>query len=224
MYADNTTLYVIGPTVDIVTFRLNKVLGKFYNWCTFNSLIPHPGKTEYMLIGKKKIHWSTQRNNVRRYCIKRVHSKRCLGMEVDDDLKWVKHILELTQSFSQKINLLKSLYFLPTKARLDFYYKVVFPLVIYGLVVWGSTNKTQFDNLERMHVRAAKFIFDLDWNTPTEEVRTKYNCTYLKLLVILVHKCYYGKAPFKNYLLNNQAHTILEMRTVYHCQDLKRKL
>jgi hypothetical protein len=66
--------------------------------------------------------------------------------------------------------------------------------------VWGSTNKTQFDNLERMHVRAAKFIFGLDWNTPAEEVRTKYNwktlkSTYLKLLVILVHKCYYGKAP-----------------------------
>ena len=70
----------------------------------------------------------------------------------------------------------------------------------YGLVVWGSTNKTQFENLERMHVRAAKFIFGLDWCTPTEEVRTKYNWktlknAYLKLLVILVHKCNYGNAP-----------------------------
>ena len=50
------------------------------------------------------------------------------------------------------MNLLKSLYFLPIKARLDFYYKVVFPSVIYGLV----------------------------WNTPTEEVRTKYNWKTLK--------------------------------------------
>jgi hypothetical protein len=73
-----------------------------------------------MLIRKKKFIGPLRGIMLGDYCIKRVHSKRCLGMEVDDDLKWVKHILELTQSFSQKINLLKSLYFLPTKARLDF--------------------------------------------------------------------------------------------------------
>ncbi len=80
-------------------------------------------------------------------CIKRLQSKKCLGMEVDNDLKWVKHVLELTQSFLQKINLLKSLYFLPIEARLDFYYKVVFPMVFYGLIVWGSCSKTRFDSL-----------------------------------------------------------------------------
>ncbi len=31
MYADDTTLYAIGPTVDIVTIRLNEALDKFYN-------------------------------------------------------------------------------------------------------------------------------------------------------------------------------------------------
>ena len=49
-------------------------------------------------------------------------------------------------------------------------------------------------------MRAAKFIFGLHWNTSTEEVRMKYNWktlknTYLKLLVMVVHKCYHGKAP-----------------------------
>jgi hypothetical protein len=87
MYANDTTLYVIGPTVDIVTFRLNEVLGKFYNWCTFNSLTPHPGKTEYMLIGKKKFIGPLRGIMLGDYCIKRVHSKRCLGMEVDDGSK-----------------------------------------------------------------------------------------------------------------------------------------
>ena len=48
-------------------------------------------------------------------------------------------------------------------------------------------------------MRAAKFIFGLHWNTP-EEVRMKYNWktlknTYLKLLVMVVNKCYHGMAP-----------------------------
>ena len=80
-------------------------------------------------------------------------------------------------------------------------------------------------------MRAAKFIFGLHWNTPTEKVRMKYNWktlknTYLKLLVMVVHKCYHVrlKSLFKNYLLNDQAHTRLEKKTVYPCQDVKRKL
>ena len=99
MYADDTTLYVIGPTVDIVTIRLNEALGIFYNWCRINSLTPHPGKTEYMLIGKIKFIGPLRGIMLGDYCIKRVHSKRCSGMEVDDDLKWVQHILELAKSF-----------------------------------------------------------------------------------------------------------------------------
>jgi hypothetical protein len=55
-----------------VTFRLNEVLGKFYNWCTFNFLTPHPGKTEYMLIGKKKFIGPLRGIRLGDYCIKRV--------------------------------------------------------------------------------------------------------------------------------------------------------
>ena len=153
-----------------------------------------------MLIGSKSFVGPLVGVMLGEHYIKRVHSTRCLGMEVDEDLKWVKHVSELMQSFSQKLNLLKSLYFLPIRARLDFYYKVVLPSVTYGLVVWGSRNKTQFDNLERMHIRAAKIIFGLDWNTPTDLVRTKYNwitlkTKHLKSLATLVYKCDQGDAP-----------------------------
>ena len=37
-----------------------------------------------------------------------------------------------------------------------------------------------------MHVRAAKFIFGSDWNTPTEEVRTKYKGKTLKKHILKV--------------------------------------
>ena len=54
--------------------------------------------------------------------------------------------------------------------------------------------------LKGMHIRTAKSIFGLDWNTSTDIVRTKYNwiklkANYLKLLATLVYKCYYGDAP-----------------------------
>ena len=109
--------------------------------------------------------------------IDRVQSTRCLGEEIDCRLKWDDHVAELMKSFAQKVNLLRSLYFLPVNARADFYFKFFLPSVNYGLIVWGLCGKTLFRELELMHIRAAKIIYGLDWYTPGQEVLalTKWN-------------------------------------------------
>ena len=104
-----------------MSLKLNEILSKFWVWCLNNALTPHPGKTEYVLMGGKSFVGPEQAIKLGNSIIKRVQSTRCLGMELDDELKWSKHVLDLTKAFSQKINLLKSLYFLPKKVRLDFY-------------------------------------------------------------------------------------------------------
>ena len=40
--------------------------------------------------------------------ISHVASTRCLGVEIDSNLKWSKHVSELIKTFVQKLNLLKS--------------------------------------------------------------------------------------------------------------------
>ena len=59
------------------------------------------------------------------YVMKEVASTRCLGVQMDNALKWDHHESELTKSFTQKSNLIKSLYFLPRQARIDFYFGVI---------------------------------------------------------------------------------------------------
>ena len=65
----------------------------------------------------------------------------------------------------------KSLYFLPRKARTDFYFGVILPSVTYGMLVWGSCGQVLFSNLDRIYtVRAAKIKFNLDWCTTGQGV------------------------------------------------------
>jgi len=52
MYADDTTAYCIGETIDIAIAQLNKTLKEVYRWCLTNRLTPHPGKSEVMLLSK----------------------------------------------------------------------------------------------------------------------------------------------------------------------------
>ena len=53
MYADDTTLYCVGETADLVIDQLNKALREFYIWCLNNRLTPHPSKSEVILFSKR---------------------------------------------------------------------------------------------------------------------------------------------------------------------------
>ena len=50
MYADDTTVYCVGKTIDEVSAALNQSLKELYAWCVKNRLTPHPKKSECMLI------------------------------------------------------------------------------------------------------------------------------------------------------------------------------
>jgi len=50
MYADDTTVYVLAPTYDLVASKFIEVLPGLYTWCCESCLTSHPTKTEYMLL------------------------------------------------------------------------------------------------------------------------------------------------------------------------------
>ena len=129
----------------------------------------------------------------------RVKSSRGLGLNLDMCLKWREHIEELQLSYVKKLNLLKAMRFLPRQMLNDFYWKVVYPAVTYGIVIWENCNATQFKALEKMHARAARIVHGLDWNMQTEQVLAKTNwktleSTYKLRLLCLAHKFYNGQA------------------------------
>ena len=99
-------------------------------------------------------------------------SSKLLGVTIDNKLTWTKHILELKRGFVNKLNLIKRSRFLPRNSLLDLYFKVILPLVTYALPIWGCcTNKNEFNSLESIHCRAARVIYNLPRDMPSEDVR-----------------------------------------------------
>ncbi len=76
---------------------------------------------------------------------------------------------------------LKSFYFLPLQARLDFCFKVILPSITYGILVWGNAGKTILDDLERIHIRAARIICHYASDKSSQEVQRQTNWKPLKL-------------------------------------------
>lgn len=137
---------------------------------TLLPLTPHSGKTEFMPLNRRTFTGPKQDIKLGDHCIKEVSLSECLVVVIDNQQKWDVHLSELIKSFSQKLNLLKSLYFLPRQAKIDFYFKFILPSVTYRLLVWGTCGKTMFSNLESQYVKAAKIICNLNWYTSSKEV------------------------------------------------------
>lgn len=55
MYADDTSIFCIGESVDAAVASLNRALQEVYGWCLEKRLTPHLAKSEVMLISTQSI-------------------------------------------------------------------------------------------------------------------------------------------------------------------------
>ena len=147
-----------------------------------------------------------------------VKHTRLLGITFDNRLSWVHHLINLKRNFVNKLNLLKKSSFLSRNALLNLYFKIILPSVLYGLVVWGGCPNTDLlQSLELLHRRAARIIYNLPHDTPTDEVYRHSNWNtlifYYKFrLIKLFHSVFTGEAPAALSYLTNKPCTAYNFR------------
>ena len=107
MYADDTTIYCVGETADLVIDQLNKALREFYIWCLNNRLTPHPSKSEVILFSKRTPMGPINPVYLGKSVLSLVTKTKLLGLIVDQKLTWVANVLETKKSFAKKLDLLK---------------------------------------------------------------------------------------------------------------------
>ena len=218
MYADDTTVYCIGDTVDNTGTSLNKALSELNSWCLENSLTPHSAKCEAMLLMRKPHIGPLNSVTIGEDRIEWVKHSRLLGVTINERLSWSRHLTDVKKNFVNKLKLLKRSSFLSRNALLDFYFKIILPSVIYGLVVWGGCpNAELLHSLEVLHRRAARIIYNLPRDMPTAEAyrHSKWHTLtlYYKLrLIKLLLSVFIGEAPTALSYLTNKPCTAYNLR------------
>ena len=95
MFADDTSLTAVDKTLNEAEEIANKDLNNVKAWLSLNKLSLNIAKTEYILIGSRpKICSIDVRPTVKidTRPIKRVKCTKLLGVEIDEHLKWEKHV------------------------------------------------------------------------------------------------------------------------------------
>ena len=138
MYADDTTLFYIGPSVDLVCDALNRILGDVHSWCRNNKLTIHSGKSEVMVINRNSFCDPLKPVILGDKILSYVNTSVYLGVIIDSKLSWQPQITAVCKSFSQKVKHLKCLRVLPKKVLETIYFRSIVPSTIHGMLVWGT--------------------------------------------------------------------------------------
>ena len=72
--------------------------------------------------------------------IKRVKDAVVLGVILDENLAWNKHIANVARKISKSIGIIhKSSFFLPLASLQTLYFSLIYPYLVYCVSVWAST-------------------------------------------------------------------------------------
>ena len=172
MYADYTTLFYIGPSVDVVCDALNRILGDVHNWCRNNKLTIHSGKSEVMVLNRNSFCGPLKPVTLGDKFLSYVNSSFCLGVVIDSKLSWQPQITAVCKSFSRKVKNLKRLRVLPRRVLEAIYFRSIVPSVTYGVLVWGTCTLSLLCDFELIYLGAAT-LKRIHWQPLTNVYKLK---------------------------------------------------
>ena len=160
LFADDTNIYYESDNLSKLEKTVNKELEKLHEWLCLNRLSLNITKTNFVIFHAT----NKPMNNVvtiliNKHAIDEVKYVKYLGILIDSQLTFKNQIDELTKKISRAVGVLYKLCpYVTPKILTSVYYAIVYPFLLYGVVVWGNANKVL---LEPIHVLQKKdSVFD----------------------------------------------------------------
>ena len=163
LFADDTNIYYESKSLKSLEKTVNKELEKLHDWLCLNRLSLNISKTNFVIfhaINKPKTYSVTLLIN--KHAINETNLVKYLGILIDSQLTFKNHIDELTKKISRATGVLYKLRpFVTTKILTSVYYAIVYPFLLYGVVVWGNASYT---SLEPIHIIQKKIVRMITYN------------------------------------------------------------
>ena len=159
IYADDTTLLEIVDDPAVSAGRLNSDLNKIAVWADKWSVTMNPVKTRNVVFSLKRNkqvhpHLFLHSNNV-----KDAESHTHLGLTLQSSMSWRKHIVQVYEKASKRLNMLKFVTYKLDRSILTSLYKsLIRPLMEYGDVIWNNCYECDSALLDSVQYEAARLV------------------------------------------------------------------
>ena len=168
MYADDTSISIAASSLPELESALNTELTYLHEWLNVNKLSLNIAKTELMLIGSRQRLSATTTGHsltiqIKGHEIDRVPHTKSLGVHIDQNLSWSKHVNETAKIVSSGIGALKRLRpFICEDTAILLYRALIEPYFDYCCPVWDGLSNELADKLQKLQNRAIRVITNSD--------------------------------------------------------------
>ena len=194
-YADDNTPYVTAKKTENIIGILEKTSLDMFSWFSNNGMKANPDKCHLLLSEKEK-----HKANIGDYVIENSKQQKLLGVLLDNDLKFDKHVDNLCNKASQKLSALcrVSSYMNQNKKR------IIMKAFInsqfgYCPLVWMNHSRKLNNRINRIHERALRVAYDDNKSTFSQLLLKDNSVTVhnrnLQVLVTEMFKYKMGLSP-----------------------------
>ena len=184
MYADDTVLYLANMNFVNTVNHMQEDMISISNWCTQNGIHMNVDKTCSMLFGnlKRVRDLPPFEVKVEGEVLKWVNCYKYLGITLDSQLNYNKHIQKIISGVSQKLKQFRHMrFFLDVKAATLVYKNMILPMIEYGdMFLTGATacNRKRLQILQNRGLRCAlgkdKYFSVNDLHRDAKLLKLKY--------------------------------------------------
>lgn len=228
LYADDTVLYVHGKNALIAAEKLTHAMQGVVQWLEQSCLTLNISKTKGMFFYKSKGQTRTASIKIRHESIDIVTEFKYLGVTLDSNLNFKKHIKKMTKTI--KYNLanfrhIRSL--LPMDVAKTFMHGLIFSHISYCITCWGQANESTIRPLKSLYKQALKILDKKPLHYHHCNILEKHHLLSFENFIefsslCLVYKIIHGLAPacLLKFVCHRPASSIRSSRiaSVYDCK------
>ena len=179
--------------------KLQEDISRLAEWTKTWNMSFAPAKCKIMRITRKTTHKVIHPYFMEGTTVSEVAHVKYLGVSISEDLRWNRHVADITKRASKLLGLLKrNLSPCDRKVKEAAYFGLVRPILEYASQAWDPHTANLIDELEKVQRRAARFVSgnyhdytpgsmtkiinDLGWQTLEHRRKIDRLCLFSKCL------------------------------------------
>ncbi|XP_026468172.1 uncharacterized protein LOC113372016, partial [Ctenocephalides felis] len=219
-YADDIILLHKAHTLNEAIDKMNITMQLFHNWCTSLGFVLSENKSTISLFTRHRKSIIPDYISISNYVLKVEPTIRCLGLLIDDKLKWKPHIDYLVSKCEEALNILRFLnhinYGADIKISLRIYKQLILSKLDYGSFIYGDASKSVLSKLDIIQNKALRSCLGVMRSTPINALHVEANIYPLHLRRrLLASNFIIDRMKFNNVVLKNVNQINNELNSPY---------
>ena len=161
LFADESNLFCEHKNISNLEKTINNELCKVHTWLCANRLSLNIDKSNFVIFHppQKNVQGLKLNLKINDQQLNREFFIKYLGVMIDSNLNWKKHAESVVKKIRRSVGILSKIrYYVSTEILMTLYYALVYPFIMYGLIVWGNTYETTIKPVFVIQKRAVRVI------------------------------------------------------------------